>query len=180
MDGGVDLVELFDGISDWITDLPRTLQQFIVQYIGVVITFAVGAFALLVGVMMWREAMTHRALMPHHRGRYLVRRAGTTSWSDEQVARWAAQLSMIRRRVRRIQDRPAQAVRVRLEATPHGPRYTIEGSWRLDKVMRNPALPGMVVTRMRPRPSAGQPDPDAPPTAPGSRAPGRRAGLSRS
>jgi hypothetical protein len=120
------------------------------------------AILLFVAVLL-REIMTHWALTPSRRRRYLVRATGDGDWSLEDLERWAAQLSMVRRRVRRRLDRPAHAVRIRYETTPNGPRYSMECSWRFERVMLNPTLPGISITRMRPRPNGPQPSSGPPP-----------------
>jgi hypothetical protein len=159
---GTDLLERLGGIGGWLDRLPPNLGDIIADVATVVGVVAVCAGAMF---LTWREIMTSRALQPHRRGRYLVRSTGTNEWSKEDLERWGSQLTTIRRRVRRIQDRPAHAVRVRLAATRNGVVYTMEGSWRFEKVMRNPSLPGVTVTRLRPRPQPDSPpSPDAPST----------------
>jgi hypothetical protein len=118
---------------------------------------AVMALLALASVLVWREVMTHRSLVSQRRRRYLVRATGDCDWSMEELERWAAQLTMIRRRFRRYMDRPAHALRFRLETTPNGTRFTVEGSWRIERIMNNPALRDISVTRMRPRGRRGDP-----------------------
>ena len=163
---GVNLSDLFERVSRWIANVTvNIVWSVVLRYvvIGLVVVISVGAC-----ILVWREVMTQVALAPHRRRRYLVRSIGPHEWPMEELERWAAQLSMVRRRVRRLQDRPAHAVRLRLEATPHGSRYTMESSWRFERVMHNPALSGVSITRLRPRPAPGSAHdgPSAPSTPP--------------
>jgi hypothetical protein len=147
----VDAFAILQSFLDFAVELLR--HPAMVYVIGVA-KIAITVLALMVvGVVMLREFMTHWALTPWRRRRYLVRGPGNNDWSQEELERWAAQLSMVRRRVRRRIDRPAHAVRIRLESLPQGgSRYTMESSWRFERVMLNPSLPGVTVTRLRPRP----------------------------
>jgi hypothetical protein len=164
---GTNPLERLGGIGGWLDRLPPNLGDIIADVATVVGVVVVCAFAIF---LTWREIMTSRALQPHRRGRYLVRATGTNEWSKEDLERWGSQLTTIRRRVRRIQDRPAHAVRVRLAATRNGVLYTMEASWRFEKVMRNPSLPGVAITRLRPRPQPDTPTPSSdPPSTTGAR-----------
>lgn len=161
----MNLLEVPDRVIAWFHRLSPNLGDTIADVATIAGVVAVCASAVF---LTWREIMIARALQPHRRGRYLVRSTRTNEWSKEELARWGAHLAMIRRRVRRFQDRPAHAVRIRLAATRNGVAFMIEGSWRLEKVMRNPLLPGVVITRLRPRaqPDASGSDPDASPATP--------------
>jgi hypothetical protein len=149
----VEIMETLDQVIGLIVQVGRMLRG-----LGFVIALlAVMALLTLAFVLVWREVMTHRSLASQRRRRYLVRATGECDWSLEELQRWAAQMTMIRRRVRRFMDRPAHAVRFRLETTPNGTRYTVEGSWRIERIMNNPALRDISVTRMRPRVRRGDP-----------------------
>jgi cell division protein FtsL len=144
----------------WI-DLIATLFR---AYRAAVVVLAVVVLLVCAMVLVWREVMTHRSLASQRRRRYIMRATGATDWSMEELERWAAQLTMIRRLARRFMDRPAQALRFRLETTPRGTRYTVEGSWRIERIMNNPALRDVAITRMPARGRRGNPhlSPDMP------------------
>lgn len=131
---------------------------------------AYGLFVLAVLVIVAvvaRQVLSHHNLAASRRRRYVLRAARGTEWTMDDVDLWAAQLSMIRRRYRVFLDRPAHAVRFRLQATPQGARYTIEGSSRIERIMLNPALPGLEVTRMHTAPGATvRHEPPGPPIPP--------------
>ena len=120
--------------------------------LNVLLTVATVLVTFLCAALLVREILTYRALAPHRRRRYLVRAVGDVRWTMDEVELWAAHLSKIRRRYRVFLDRPALALRFRLQATPDGTRYTIEGSRRIDRVMLNPVLSGIEITRLRPLP----------------------------
>jgi hypothetical protein len=154
---------VLDSFLDWfVALLSHPTMRLIGNAAALVMTIL--AILLLIGVTA-REIMTHWALAPSRRRRYLVRTTGDGDWRFEDLERWAAQLSMVRRRVRRRFDRPAQAIRIRYETTPNGPRYSMECSWRFERVMLNPSLPGVSITRMRPRPNGPRPSPGPQPSA---------------
>lgn len=150
MNQSIDPMPVLDQILGWLLSaLTHPLMEYVLGALKVVITLLT---VFLCAFYAIREIITHYALTPWRRRRYLVRSMGAKDWSREEIERWAAQLSMIRRRVRRRMDRPAHAIRIRLESTPQGgSKYTMEGSWRFERVMLNPALPGVAVTRLRPR-----------------------------
>ena len=120
--------------------------------LSVLLTVATVLVIVLCAALLVREVLTFRALAPDRRRRYLVRATGDARWTMDEVELWAAHLSKIRRRYRVFLDRPAQALRFRLQATPDGTRYTIEGSRRIDRIMLNPVLSGLEITRLRPLP----------------------------
>lgn len=146
-----DRVGLLDHLTDSFGGISRTLQDFA----GVVLFVALFILFVLCCVLVGREVKTYHSLKPHRRRRYVVRPTSAHEWSVEDVETWAAHLTTVQRRVNRFLDRPAHALRIRLASTPQGPRYTIEGSWRLDLSMRNPVLPGIAISRLRPRPNPG-------------------------
>ena len=148
---GIDLQAALDQFLDWlVAALSHPAMEYVIGALKVVITLLV---VMLCAFYAIREFMTHLALSPWRRRRYHLRVTGKQEWTQEDIERWAAQISMVRRRVRRRMDRPAHAIRIRLESTPNGPaKYTMESSWRFERIMLNPALPGVKVTRLRPRP----------------------------
>jgi hypothetical protein len=149
MNQGIDPLTVLDYFLGWFVEvMTHPAMVYVLGALKVVITLLI---LLLAAFYAAREFMTHLALSPFRRRRYLLRATGKPDWSMEDLERWAAQISMVRRRVRRRMDRPAHAIRIRLESTPHGPKYTMESSWRFERVMLNPALPGVKVTRLRPR-----------------------------
>jgi hypothetical protein len=150
MNEGVDILDFLDRAWAWVNRLVPVLDIDAANVLTL-IKIAWGLLALFCVGLLIREVATHFELAPHRRARYLVRSIPHTRWSTEELERWAAQLSMSRRRVRSHIDRPAHAVRIRLAARPNGPQYTIEGSRRLAPIMRNPVLPGLSVTPLRPR-----------------------------
>jgi hypothetical protein len=150
MNQGIDPLTVLDYFLGWFVEvMTHPAMVYVLGLLKVVITLLILLLAAFYAV---RELMTHYALSPWRRRRYLVRATGQPTWSMEDLERWAAQLSMVRRRVRRRMDRPAHAIRIRLESTPQGrAKYTMESSWRFERVMLNPSLPGVEVTRLRPR-----------------------------
>jgi len=145
-------VDIFDFLNQAFDRLIRLLPipRFDAADILSLVTFLFAVLAVFCVGLIVREVATWYELAPHRRVRYLVRSTPNPRWSTEELERWAAQLSMTRRRVRSHIDRPAHAVRIRLTSSPDGPRYTIEGSRRLAPIMRNPVLPAMSVTPVRP------------------------------
>lgn len=101
-----------------------------------------------------REMATHHALAPHRRVRFVLTGVGGRARSLDELERWAAQLSRCRRRVRRFADRPAQAVRIRLESGPFGPQFTMEGSRLAEPILRDPGLPDVRSTPLSAPPNA--------------------------
>ena len=150
MNQGIDPMPVLDDVLGWLVSvLTHPAMEYVLGALKVVLTVLTVLVCTFYAV---REVATHHALSPWRRRRYLVRITGAKDWSREDLERWAAQLSMVRRRVRRRMDRPAHAIRIRLESTPQGgSKYTMESSWRFERVMLNPALPGLAVTRLRPR-----------------------------
>jgi hypothetical protein len=146
-------VNVFDVVNQALDRLIRLLPvpRFDAADVVSLITFLFVVVAVFFVGLIVREVATSYELAPQRRVRYLVRSNPNTRWSTEELERWAAQLSMSRRRVRSHVDRPAHAIRISLVSGPDGPRYTIEGSRRLAPIMRNPALPGLSVTPIRPR-----------------------------
>ena len=150
MNQAIDPLTVLDQFLGWlVAALSHPAVEYLIGALKVVITILT---VLICAFFAAREFMTHLALSPWRRRRYLLRVTGDEEWSQEDMERWAAQISMVRRRVRRRMDRPAHAIRIRLESTPNGgAKYTMESSWRFERVMLNPALPGVKVTRLRPR-----------------------------
>jgi len=177
---------VLDSLLEWAVDL---LAHPVMVYVIGAAKLAITVLALMVvGFVMVREFMTHLALTPWRRRRYLVRATGAHKWSQEELERWAAQMSMVRRRVRRRIDRPGHAIRIRLESTPDGgSMYTMESSWRFERVMLNPALRGLKIVRLRPRawsadgqpgqPARPRPEPPGNDQSPSSRPRRRPAGA---
>ena len=150
MNEGVDLFDLVDKARSWLARFVPVFDIDAADIRSLLMFLFVVVVVFFVGVLI-REVATSYELDPHRRVRYLVRATRTPRWSTEDLERWAAQLSMSRRRVRSHIDRPAHAVRIRLESSPDGPRYTIEGSRRLAAIMRSPVLSDVSVTPIPPR-----------------------------
>jgi hypothetical protein len=104
---------------------------------------------------------TRRALRPDRRVRLLALPTDTFDPTPEEVDRYAAQLARVRRTVRGRLDRPAHAVRLRLDSVAGGGcAYRIEGSAQAASILR---LTGYAEVDLRP---AGALDDIATPTPP--------------
>lgn len=93
----------------------------------------VGLVTLLIGLLRWRA--TARALRT--RIRLAAFPTETFDPNEEEVLRYAHQLTRVHRAVLGVLDRPASAVRIRLESLPDGRvAYLVEGPARAASVLR--------------------------------------------
>lgn len=108
-----------------------------------------GALAALgVGWVVLRSLATRRALRPNRRVRLMALPTETFDPTGEEVDRYAAQLSRVRRTVRGGLDRRAHAVRLRLDSVAGGGCvYRIEGSAQAASILR---LTGYAEVDLRP------------------------------
>lgn len=144
MQDGFDVNALVERATGWLLDPLRALDLALLLVLVIALVWLTGI------AMVIREITTRHALVPYRRVRLRLRSTTAAQRSIEEVDRWAAQLSRVRRRVRRFADRPAQAVRIRLESTPAGPAYTMEGSRLAEPILTNPTLSQVRLTRLPP------------------------------
>lgn len=131
-----------------------------VQTVGVVVGVA-GLLAL--ACLLTREAAARRALRGDRRIRLTVLPTETFDPSEEEVARYAAQLSRTRRTLWGP-GRRAQAVRLRLDSTGEGQcAYRIEGAPRAASILK---LPGFDETELRSTDGLEPPGTSLPPMDP--------------
>jgi hypothetical protein len=103
---------------------------------------------VLLGWRLLQTLLTRRALRPERRMRLLALPTETFDPTSEEVDRFAAQLSRVRRSVRGGLDRPAQAVRLRLDSIGAGQcAYRIEGPDRAASILQ---LAGYAEVELRP------------------------------
>lgn len=131
-----------------------------VQTVGAVVAVA-GLLAL--ACLLTREAATRRALRGDRRIRLTVLPTETFDPSEEEVARYAAQLSRTRRTLWGP-GRRAQAVRLRLDSTGEGQcAYRIEGAPQAASILK---LLGFDETELRPTDGLEPPGTSLPPMDP--------------
>lgn len=137
------LVERVDTAAGWLLDAVTGLLNIrTLVIVGIVLSGVALIWSLL------RAAATRRALRADRRVRLVLLPTETFDPRPEEVSRFSAQLSRARRTVLGSLDRPAQAVRIRLDSIANGQCvYRVEGSRRAESVLR---LSGYAEVDVRP------------------------------
>lgn len=138
-DRAADLLARLAALAETLAGLANV--RTLVLIVGTLLALSVGWTAL-------RRLATRRALHPDRRVRLVALPTDTFDPTAEEVDRYAAQLSRVRRTVRGRLDRPAHAVRLRLDSVAGGQCvYRIEGSAQAASILR---LTGYAEVDLRP------------------------------